>query len=453
MKFLSNIEFEELGRAVGEQIRESFPEFITQVSKQTNDGEENIIEKLVEAKMLELLKNMDNRSANWGMELAPIEYLSIEKRLMEPARKDDDVAIQLQEFNDDIYLLTKAAQQPLSQLRSYETYKKQWSELAKALNISTAGQGAEWMPTGFSSQMIEFTEIEARVAQIFETFPMPTSPYTPPVLLNDGTAYKGGQDTSDDPAMITASTPGTSNLTFTAVPIVANYPIMDDAQEDAIVPLLSVMKRSIARAIAKGRDDAIINGQLTAALDTGDSISDTDVRKCWDGLRYLTQSTLKQTGTTWSTTAGLALFRALKEDMGVYSLAPEDLAVLANANMINKFRALAEVSTDDKFGSAATIHNGKLTHIDGSEIVPTQHVRENVNTTGIYDGTTVTKTQYLVVHKPSFKRGTRRNFTLETERVVRKQVTYLVATAREHWKAIYDTATEPVIGWQFNITK
>ena len=145
------------------------------------------------------------------------------------------------------------------------------------------------------------------------------------------------------------------------------------------------------------------------------------------------------------------LIRGIITSMGLYGLIPKDVAIIANANMINKMRSLDEVSTNDKFGSVATIHNGVLEGLDGKQIVPSQHVNENLNASGIYDGSVTTKTELLFVHKPSFWRGNRRKFTLETERVIRKGVTYLVATTREHWKAVYDTTTETNIGHLYNI--
>jgi len=213
------------------------------------------------------------------------------------------------------------------------------------------------------------------------------------------------------------------------------------------------MKKSIARSIAKARDNAIVNGQLTATIDTGDTIASYDARKCWDGLRYMCLSALKQTGTTWSTSAGLALVRALVADMEIYGLNAKDVAILANTNGKSKLRSLAEVSTDDKFGSAATIHNGEITKIDGMDIVPTQHVYENVNASGIYDGITTNLTQMLTVYKPGFWRGIKRNFTLESHRDPLTSMNYLIATAREHWKPVYDVTSEPMIGWLYNITK
>jgi len=452
MAFMSNIEYEELGKAVGESMRELFPDFLEKVSKDAGD-KETVIQKLVNEQVREILKKTDVRKAQWGIDINPVEMVAIEKALWTPAGDNAEFQ-EIQKINDDVYLLSKTLDVPAHQLRSFTSYQKRWSQLSKAINISTAGEGYEWIPTGFSQTMIEFVELEAVVAKLFYSFMMPTSPFTYPVLLGDGEAYKGGIDTpTDDPAMFRASTPSSGDLTFTAVKIIANYPVQDDAIEDNIVPLLDMMKRSIARAKAKATDNAIINGQLTATIDTGDTIASYDARMCWDGLRYMCLSALKQTGTTWTAALGLALLRALVADMEIFGLNANDVAVLVNTNGKSKLRSLAEVSTDDKFGSAATIHNGEITKIDGMDIVPTQHVKENVNASGIYDGLTTTKTQMLTVYKPGFYRGIRRNFTLEKERVARTGMSYLIATAREHWKAVYDVTDKPMIGWLYNIDK
>jgi HK97 family phage major capsid protein len=457
--WMSEVEAEELGAALGTTLKENFPAFLEKMVGDKNENE--FLKKFIDAEMRRLLKSASTRKAPWGLDMKPLDPMSIhtiEKRLYsEPAGGDhtkaDDVTKRLWKLNDELYIMSKALDAPVHSLRCFDHYKNEWSELAKALNIVTAGEGLEWIPEGFSTQMIEFVEIAAEVATLFQTITMPWSPFTFPALLDDGEAYKGGDTTSDDPANYRASTPDTDRLTFTAQKIIANYPVSDEMNEDSIVPVLETMRQSIARAVAKARDNAIINGQLTSTIDTGDTIPAYDARKLWDGLRYLTQSALKQSGSTWANDTGLALFRALREDMGVYGLMSNDLVTLANTNMINKFKSVDEVTTVEKTGAVATIIDGEIKKFDGVDIQPSQHVFENVNASGVYDGVTTTKTQYLIAYKPGFWRGNRRSFTLEMERVARKGINYMIATSREQWKAIYDTDNKPMIGWQYNITK
>jgi len=121
--------------------------------------------------------------------------------------------------------------------------------------------------------------------------------------------------------------------------------------------------------------------------------------------------------------------------------------------MYNKIVSLDQVSTNDKFGNMATVHNGEIDGIDGIKLVKTQHVEENQNDSGIYDGTTLTDTQFLIVYLPGFKRGIRKAVTLEDVKKPLYGMEYLVATTRRCWKAIYDTSTQGMVGWVYNITK
>jgi hypothetical protein len=449
MKNLSVAELEKLGVVIGKVFHDKYDGVIG----------EKAIDTMIEKRVTELLKKSNSRNFMFsGVQLNPLDIDVIEKSLYTPAGTDE-VAKKLQDWNDDLYLLCQCTKQSPESLRSFKSFETKWSELAKALNTQTAGSGLEWVPTGFSSQMIEFVEIEAKVASLFNSFTMPTNPYTYPVLLADGTAYLGTEPTSDNPSMYKTSGAQTDNLSFNAVKLIANYPVTEEMQEDSVVPVLPQLRKSIARAMAKAEDNAIINGDTTAThFDTGYTVATEDARRAWKGLRRLVSDAntalgLKIDGSSWAGSTGLGLLRSIVEDMGVYGLDPADLAIILNTNMYNKFKSLDQVTTVDKFSNAATVKNGVLTGVDGIDFVKSQFVQEAQNDSGIYDATTVTDTQFLVVYKPAFWRGIRRNFTVELVRKPLQGMDYLVATTRRVWKPIYDTATQPVAGWLYNVTK
>ena len=116
-------------------------------------------------------------------------------------------------------------------------------------------------------------------------------------------------------------------------------------------------------------------------------------------------------------------------------------------------KSLDEVLTHDKFGSAATVIQGELGKLDGIPIVLTKHLEERQNALGIYDGTTETLTQLLVVNTRAFRLGVRRMFKLELVRKPLQGNQYIVASTRLHWRSIFDTSTEKVCGWLYNISK
>jgi len=443
MKNLSALELEELGKALGAVLRDQYG-FIK---------DENTMKALINNTVKDLIAKSNSRIAPWGEQLSPMDIFNIEKKLYEPAGQDE-VAKKLQDWNDDIHILTKALNVSPFQLKSYSNYQARWSELAKALNTVTSGAGADWVPEGFSSQLIELVQLEAVVASKFQSFTMPSSPYTFPMLLADGEAYIGTEPTTDTPDMYKASTATTGQLTFAAKKLISRNVITEEMEEDSIVPVLPMLKRSIARAHAKAEDNAIINGDTTTThLDTGYTVAADDPRRAWDGLRDMCQSGLKQSGSTWAAATATGLIRGIREDMGIYGLNSSDLMYIMNTNMYAKMKNISEVLTMDKIGGAATILNGEIKSFDGVEIVLSAHVEEHQNASGIYDGSTVNTTQMLLVYKPGFWRGIMRDFRMQRVDKPERGVSYLVATSRRIWKSVYNTTTEPMIGWMYAVTK
>jgi len=447
---LSVAEAKELGRQIGAFMKAQYGDHLTKEA----------LEKAIADQFDAILKKSMGRGAPWGLSRAaldPIDMFRVQKMIDSSATKDyhgneQELVKQLQDFNDDLYCLTSILKVAPEQLKSYKDFERRWGALAKALNTATAGSGLEWIPTGFSTQMIEAIELEAKVAALFYSFPMPANPFTFPMALGDGIAYKGAEATSPTPSMFKTSTPTTDNLTFNAVKLVANYPVSDELTEDSIIPLMAFLKKSIARAIAKSEENAILNGDTSAThMDTGDPADSLDARRCWLGLRKMCQSANKSSGSTWANTTGLALLRAMDVSMGKYALDPSKVKILSNIGMFNSFKALTEVSTEDKFGSAATVHNGKLTEIDGQGIVLSAYLSEETNASGLYDGVTTTKKNVLKVFTEGFWRGIRKDVTLEYVRMPLQGNQYLVAQTRRHFKAIFDYTVEDMITWLYNI--
>ncbi len=391
----------------------------------------------------------------------PLDIVTIEKAITCPSDSTEyiDIYKKVQEFNDDLYTLISILKVHPSQLRTFPQLEKRWSELAKALNTQDAGSGLEWIPTGYSSQMIEFIELAAIVSTKFNTITMPTPSYIYPTSLTPPVAYIGGESTTDSPAMFTTSTPGTSNITFTAKKIVVNVPVSDEMVEDSIIAMLPFIRKSLPKALARAIDIAIINGDIsTTHMDTGYTVATKDVRRLWNGLRKIvadatTALSTKKDFTTWTTALGLALMTDLQDEMGVYGIMEADLMWLVNTSQYRKMVSLDEVRTVDKFGARATINNGVINGIDGIEIIKTEDLKENVNASGVYDGTTTTMSQMLLVNKKAFWNGVRREMTLDFEKQPLTGNQYMVASTRRAFRAIYDTGSEPVVGWGYNITK
>src|SRR4030042_4844131 len=128
--------------------------------------------------------------------------------------------IDCQKWNDSLLLtalLCKGANEPIENripvLKLYTDridYHKNRSELTKAfMGTNQAGYGQEWIPTGFSSRLIEKYQLALKVAALFEEIQMPTDPFKISAKASFSTARLGAEGTAP-----TASRVGTRVVTL-----------------------------------------------------------------------------------------------------------------------------------------------------------------------------------------------------------------------------------------------
>jgi hypothetical protein len=329
----------------------------------------------------------------------------------------------LQELSDDIHIVdgilgyTQKAQGygGMKSLDLYREWEQSYGEFSKAMDTATAGEGLEWVPdAGMSAEMQYAVELEARVYTLFPTFEMPQSPFKWPLRTNVGQAYRAVENTNlDSLTKAKKSEVGTGQAPFDAEDIMARVGYSGQLDARSIVAMLPEIKAALVVAHANAKDKAIIDGQITAVIDTGDSpaADSWDVRNLWDGIRYYTSAgvnnKLVDLGSAWNV-EGLNSVRKL---LGKAGMKPAECAWLPGIsewyNLLTiKDSAGAQVVMTQERYPQATLVTGQLGTLYGIPIVPTEFVREDLNAAGIYDGVTETKTVLPIVHKKSWKFGT-----------------------------------------------
>ncbi|MBU1374317.1 MAG: phage major capsid protein, partial [Bacteroidetes bacterium] len=89
---------------------------------------------------------------------------------------------------------------------------------------------------------------------------------------------------------------------------------------------------------------------------------------------------------------------------------------------------------------------------DGSPIVVSEYIYDNLNASGVYDGVTATKTIMLAVNTAAFVIGDRRLVTVKTDENIETDQQLLVCTQRKDFKSFFDTDSETVVGMGYNLT-
>lgn len=283
-----------------------------------------------------------------------------------------------------------------------------------AVDTQTAGEGAEFVPRELSSQLVERVTLALRVLALFPEIPMPTNPFDLPAMALSRT--RGGRHTEQTAdtgqTAIKKITAGSRKITLTAAKFATEILTSKEAEEDAIIAVLDFLRDELVDFTAADLEDAAINGDTTGTHRDADVTASDDPRKNWEGIRETAEdvSSQRDHGGGDLTVAGL---RANRKLMGKYGIDPSNLAHVIGMVGYIDLLSDANVLTVDKYGASATILSGELGKVDGVPLIVSEYVRQNLNATGVYDGTTTTKTVACTVHRRAFLRGTRRQQTVE----------------------------------------
>ena len=315
----------------------------------------------------------------------------------------------------------------MSRGRRLRTLKlwRDWERVTEALrdvamDTATAGEGLEWVPTILSSQLHELIYASLQVGGFFEFATMPSKIWDHPVEGSDAIAFLMAEGLIDpDTNKPTASLPATRKLTLTAQKLAARTVVSWELEEDAIVSMVPYVLQRIARAIARARETAMINGQKTSTIDTADVPGATDARKAWDGFRWQQ----KQIGASLEVDLSVMSAEALAQMKGVlkeYGQMPDDGLWMGGYSSFIRLLTLYDKTsagspillTQDKVGPSTTFKTGQLGLMFGSPFVVSQFIREDLNASGIFDNVTTTKTILLYTNRRVWQGGERRALTI-----------------------------------------
>lgn len=329
----------------------------------------------------------------------------------------DDIVMQM---NDALYLIgahkvmqeggqpanAKHMQQQITSLETYKLFNYELqrnSELRKALDTGTAGSGSEWVPTGFSAKLIDDVRLKLKVAAMFNriTIPAKVGSYTSPLRGSRRRAYILGEAASDSATKYPTATPPTGDLTFSAVKHGVRMLFSDEMEEDSAIAIMPLVREEIVQAISDGEEDATINGDDATTHQDSDVTASNDVRKSWDGLRLHAGGSSGQAAVDISTFSADNL-RSIEKGMGRFGVNPAERFWLTSISAYIQWLKMDELLTLDKLGAKATILTGQLGQFDGSPVIVSEFMRQDLNTSGVYDGTTETDTIILLVNRPSF---------------------------------------------------
>lgn len=389
-----------------------------------------------------------------------------------------DILGRFQTLNDELLVLDvlmhpgvsrnpdlNARLQRMQSYKSWPEYGRLVNELCdamkveRAFNETTTTAGLNWVPTVLSSQLMDLVQVWSKVAPLFTPITMTSKTLDWPVLGADLVAYLQAESTGDGTGTsATVSTATTNKVTFSAVKMGVRTYASSEVLEDSIVPMVPFVISNAAKVLARGIEDAIINGDIDAAMDGATFNPAGGVRRAWDGLRSNVFETASYPAKTDAGAAAVseAFLLDVQFKMSNWGASPGPLAWITGFHGFKSMMKLPSVITLEKFGPQASILSGQVAGVFGSPVILSEFVTEK-NATGVHDavGTNNVKGTILCVHRESYGLATRRGINVNgsSDRHIEIDQVIFVATARNDFKPFYTpSATVTPVGAVYNIT-
>jgi hypothetical protein len=310
------------------------------------------------------------------------------------------------------------------------------------------------------------------VAALHPRINMPSDPYKLPIEGPDAQVFLVSEATGANDYITAAnlikhadSLTGSAltNLQLSTNKIGARLVVSAEADEASIVAMLPYFRGKLVRGMGDAEEDTTLNGDTNCGLSTAiDSdmtglASLTHPRKAWDGYRKLANSAVKKALQGAGTTIDIADLRNLRVEFGKYGVKPSELTLVTGPVGLNKLLSLKDgsnptpVLTLEKYGPKATILTGEIGSVDGTPLIVSEHVRENVSVAGVYDGVTTDRTLIHMVNRAAFVYGDFRRMSLNSRYVADTDQNVVVILQRLTFASWFPS--DNTVGHIYNIQK
>jgi HK97 family phage major capsid protein len=239
--------------------------------------------------------------------------------------------------------------------------------------------GDEWVPALWTPELWDLVRNEARVLPLFRQVEVPGESLTIPVLDSGTTVYKVAQ--TDDQAELdlpnaaaTMTKANTGQVTLTPVKGVAWLGFTEELIEDSIVPILTTMQQVLAADLAEQIDEILISGDTDTATTNISDTGNGSISTSWhllmvNGLRDYAFANSNTSDRGALTAEDFTAVMALLGTNGAFALDPDRLVWIVDPGVYRKLLTLGELITMDKAGGFATMFNGRVTLVFGSQVI------------------------------------------------------------------------------------
>jgi len=328
-----------------------------------------------------------------------------------------------------------------------------YSPLVQAMDSTTAGEGDEFVPNLLSGDLIERVNLQLKVVALFPAVNMPSQPFDIPgfAVARQRTGSHAEQTGDTGQTKFKVITPASRKISLDAKKLAVRAITSKELEEDSLIAMLPFMREELIDFLAADLEDAIVNGDTAGTHMDADVVAADDPRKIYDGLRKRTQAGQKTDLSNAAPTVANSL-RVNRKKMAKYGVDPAEIAHVMSISSYMQLLGDLNVLTLDKYGAQASILRGELGSVDGSPLVVSEYVRQDLNASGVQDGVTTNRSLILTVNRRGFLTGQRRALTVEVLRELYSESDQdaIVASMRRAFTARFPT-TEGVVALTFNV--
>jgi HK97 family phage major capsid protein len=320
----------------------------------------------------------------------------------------------------------------------------------KTFGIDSGDDGYEWIPTMVADSYIDEFNLERKVAGLFMEVKMPSNPYKWPVLTGGAIARKVGEVT----ALTTPQVFKTDKtIMFDAIKMTNQYALPEELSEDSAPDVIKVIRQELMEGQEKAMEIAILEGDAdgthqhyysqlpdVAALTTTATASDSP-EHFFHGIRkrLMAAAAAKvDAGGNSLTEAELSSARAA---MGKFGVDPSQLAIIVGPKVYNQMLQLDDVRTLEQYGAQATVLSGELAKYEGTPVIVSEYIREDLHTTGFNtNGGDNDTGSVIIVNRKRWFVGVRRAIVVKVENNrTQYDVLDLVSFSRKAFQAVLKT--------------
>lgn len=353
---------------------------------------------------------------------------------------DDEVIQEWQRQLATIKILSECLDRHPTGLDAWAGYEKFIGDTGIAKIINTSGAPTNYIPEGWSNEILQYYYQELEVAALFSEFPMPQNPYDWK-LLGRAKAVRHMEKTSavrgtDDP---TYQDPAQGNVRFEAKVMMVPSLITEEFTEDMLMDYMPTLTEEvIPQSLAEGMESALINGDGDGTHQD-DGVTDADVETCFDGVRKVA---LERNATINAGTYNFGVFAKVVRKGGKYTVKPRDGAWIMSNSAYTQALDFDQVETLDKT-NMPTNTQGAINVILGRPVIVSGEYGENLDSTGVVSSTDAnnTKTGFTHVNRRQFRIGSMREANVKMEEDIRLQSHVIIATHRKDFQAMENRRT------------